>query len=104
MMTCLVETLAREYRRLWDASCGMDDQSEEFDQAVDAMSACRLLASHHTPTSEEGWAFLSYILVWYDGGRCNRDEFLLVNRVSEMIENRHYTWGAAAQSAEQAAA
>jgi hypothetical protein len=94
MTICFVAELAREYRRLWAISCGMDDQSEEFDVAVEAMTACRLLAWHHKPTSEEGWAFAAYILTWHTGK--DRDDFLIRNRVSEVIEQRHHDWPAAA--------
>jgi hypothetical protein len=94
MTDCIVARMAREHRRLWAISCPMDDQSEEFDVAVDAMTACRLLASHHTPTSEEGWAFLAYILTWHTGK--DRDDFLISNRVTKLLEDRHYDWPAAA--------
>jgi hypothetical protein len=94
MTDCIVTRMEREHRRLWPLSFSMDDQSEEFDLAVDAMSACRLIASHNTPTSEEGWAFLAYILAWHTGKDC--DDFLIRCRVTELLDARHYDWPATA--------
>jgi hypothetical protein len=88
MTICFVAELARVHRRLWDASCGMDDESDEFNQTVEDMSVCRERASHRTPTCEEGWAFTAYIMAWCDGAGDRH----IFRRVSEMIKNRHHNW------------
>jgi hypothetical protein len=62
------------------------------------MDKLRYAASYLTPTSEEGWAFLAYVLAWYDGNdpKKHREEWLLRQRVSHTLMYRSREWPAAA--------
>jgi hypothetical protein len=97
-MTCIVAVLAREERRWGEIFQNDDDCSGKQDAAAEAMDKCRYAASYLTPTSEEGLAFLAYVLAWYDGKdpKKHREEWLLRQRVSHTISCRYMHWGAAA--------
>jgi hypothetical protein len=94
-MTCEVAMLAQLKRKHSEIFCNSDENSERYGEACAMMEACRLLTSHETPTSEQGWAFLAYVLAWYDR-RGDRRKRLLKARASHTLSHRHDNWGKAA--------
>jgi hypothetical protein len=92
---CYVAMLGRDHERQGNIFASVEEDSEEQDQACEAMVACRYLASFQTPESEEGWAFLAYVWTWCRGGT-GRDHFLMESRLAEMFSKRYEGWPTAA--------
>jgi hypothetical protein len=100
-MTCLVTMLAREEWRLSHIFCNTDEADPAHNDACEAMEVCRLIASWApAPKTEEGWAFLAYVLAWYEG---DRDSFALRSRISKTLSARRDNWLVAAYPALAAA-
>jgi hypothetical protein len=91
---CLVAALGREHRRLWDIDTYGVPLREEM-RVTGAMIAGWEKVSYTVPTSEEGWAFLGFILSRFDDDN-DPDSVQMQKRILDMFERRFDEWPAAA--------